>query len=290
MKFALHVIPPPKAARMALYESVTAGATKCGDEVYIVNNYNGVPEGDGTIIYGIAGQAARIIFDQYLAAGKHVLFFDKGYTRVDALKRSMVRVAIDSFQPLAYLDKIARPLDRLRLTGVVAEPYYKLPKGDSILFDGATNKYCQWYGLGNQVDWGTSIIERIRQHTDRIVIYRPRPDHNPTPVIYDVHTSLCPLQEDLSRAHVVVSHGGNLGWDAVVAGRPHFAIDISIARPMSETRWSHLDTPYVPVNGARQQWMANVCYCQWTFDELADGAGWRIIKQQLEMSKANRGM
>ena len=137
--------------------------------------------------------------------------------------------------------------------------------------------------LGDHLKWGQKMVAKIRQHTKLPVIYRPRPSHNPIGNVEGAYTSQLILNVEMKRARIVVSHGGNLGWDAIIAGKPHFAIDVSIARPVSETDWEKLDKPFVPDNYVRRQWMANVCYCQWSLDELADGSAWRVIREQLEL-------
>jgi hypothetical protein len=255
------------------------------DVVELVEGFSGVDsEADGAIIVGIGGgrhptMGARTIFDAYLRAGKHVIFIDKGYTRADTF-----RVVANGFQP-KYLMSVNRPLDRLHKSRISVQPFDK-KRGDAILFDGASNKYCVWCGLPtpdkpDQQEWGRQVIAKIKQHTDRPVIYRPRPSHNLPIPIEGAELSTRPLNDDLARAHVVVSHGGNIGFDAIVAGKPHFMIKESIAWPVSETDWNNLDTPYVPTTEKRQQWLANVRYSEWTLDELNQGIAWPVIRQQL---------
>ena len=92
-----------------------------------------------------------------------------------------------------------------------------------------------------------------------------------------------PLDEDFDRARVVVSHGGNIGFDAVVSGVPHFAVADSIARPLSETAWDRVGAPYVPSEERRMQWLHDLAYCQWNLDEFADGTAWRYVRETLEL-------
>jgi hypothetical protein len=277
-----------KLLQREMLNACKQGAAVHGDEVVEIDGYKGVvPEADGTIVVGIGGPprhhtAARTVFDHYLAKGKRVVFFDKGYTRADRM-----RVSVDSFQPIRYLMWQHRPEDRIRATGTRPQPYSI--QGDCLLFDGASEKYCQWYGLSDQVRWGLSIIDKIKQYRtwDMPIVYRPRPSHNLVPILpqeyRDIEVSQHPLALDLDRAYIVISHGGNLGFDAVVAGRAHFAIDVSIARPVSEVLWPLVNFPLVPSEEERWQWLCNVAYCQWSLRELASGEAWVTIKEQLAM-------
>lgn len=259
-----------------------------GDTVELVEGFSGVVrEAAGTIIVGIGGGrhptvGARTVFDAYLGAGKHVIFIDKGYTRADTY-----RVVVDGFQPLKYLMAINRPPDRLHKSQLSVRSI-AAPRGDAILFDGASRKYCVWCGLPtadnpDQQEWGRQVIAKIRQHTDRPIIYRPRPSHNTPVAVEGAILSTGSLMEDFARAHLVVSHGGNIGFDAIVNGMPHFMIEESIAGPVSETDWTKLDNPFIPTETERQQWLANVRYSEWTLDELRQGLAWPVIKEQLSL-------
>lgn len=228
--------------------------------------------GDVLVMFGIGG-ISKAVWDAYRAAGKKIIFLDKGYSR----GTGHWRVAVNDFQPLAYLSGGHKP-DRFNKLGIEPMPYHG---GTHILFDGASNKFCQWKGLGQWGEWGQRTVNTINRHTKRPIIYRPRPSDNSTPYVEGAETSEGPLADDLARARVCVSYGGNIGWDAVIAGVPHFAIGDSIARPLSETRWTHLDVPRIPTDAERLQWCADVAYQQWTNEEFASGEAWQHIKRVL---------
>lgn len=268
MNFAFHM-RQPFTKTIAMADAIKRGAAVHGDSVKAIEGYTGVRDVDGLILFGIGGHS-RLIWDAY--EGKQRILIDKGYTRMP-----YYRVAINDFQPLAYMERVQRPNDRLSKLGIRFKKYDKL--GNAILFDGASNKYCLWVGLGDWVEWGQSVVDRIRQYTDRPILYRPRPSNNEPPKIKGARLSVGPLINDLGCSAVVVSYGGNIGWDAAIAGVPHFAIGDSIARPISETDWNMLDDPLIP--DRRNAWASNVAYCQWTLEELASGEAWGYIKTEI---------
>ena len=225
--------------------------------------------GDVLVLFGIGG-VSKAVWDAYRAAGKKIIFLDKGYTR----GTGHWRVAVNDFQPLAYLSRNHRS-DRFRKLEIELSPFHG---GTHVLFDGASNKFCQWKQLGPWAQWGREITRLISEHTAHPIIYRPRPSDNATPQVVGAEVSEGPLDDDLARARVCVSYGGNIGWDALVAGVPHFAIGDSIARPLSETRWDRLDRPRIPSEAERLQWCADVAYQQWTTEEFASGEAWQYIK------------
>lgn len=243
-----------------------------------VDGFQGVTDADGLILCGIGGNS-REVFDAYRKAGKQIIFFDKGYTRSGYL-----RVSVNADQPIAYFQKIPRPSDRFDALGIELHPYRQ--DGTHVLFDGASNKYCLWKGLGNHVEWGQKIVDMLRQNSRYPIIYRPRPSHNTPVAVVGAELSLGPLSVDLARTRVVVSHGGNIGWDSVIAGVPHFALGDSIAGPLSDYFLNNINKPRVPSETERRQWCADVAYCQFTMEEIESGKAWRVIKNDVQVSAA----
>lgn len=282
MRFAFHY-RAPFSKQLALLEAVTAGAAKHGDEVAGEEGFGEVRDVDGLVLFGIGGNS-REVFDAYQNAGKHVVFWDKGYTRGGG----WFRVAVNEFQPHAAL-KQEWPADRFKALGINL-PWYST-RGSHILFDGASNKYCLARNLGDWISWGYTMLQRIRGMTDLPIIYRPRPSHNneleqsrlmaTAKAVRGVELSQGPLAADFDRTRIVVSHGGNIGWEAALHGLPHFAIGDSIARPISETDWHRLPSPYIPVERERREWCNAVAYQQWTLPEIASGEAWRHIRGML---------
>ncbi len=252
-----------------LLAAVTAGAAKHGDEV--IPSLDTSVQYDGCIFYSIGGWQKKPMYDRYRAAGLTTVYLDKGYTRTARERNCYYRVAVNGFQPTGYLQRVNRPVDRFARLGLTLRPYGRHQDGP-IIVDGASNKFCLWHGFDFKT-WGAGIVERIRgivPHCE--VILRLRPS-------YKVALEP-PLDEVLADARLVVSYGGNIGWDAVIAGVPHFAIGDSIARPVSETDWNAIDDPYIPTTADRQQWAYNVAYSQFTFHELSTGEAWGVIREQ----------
>jgi len=290
MKFAYH-LRGERPRQKQLCTALQAGAAKHGDEVIPIVGYLGPePSVDGVILLGVSGLHHRIsnrmVYDAYLAKGKRTMLFDKGYVRKDSSDRDYLRVCVDGFQPLSYFMNTTRPNDRFEQLGIKLRPY--ATKGDYFLLDGVSQKYCAWHGIDSHLAWGLSVIEKIRAHSNRPIVYRLKKSVANYKALRDMlRTTISKrdLADDMKRAMIVISHGGNLGWDAMMNGRAHFAIGPSIARSVSETDWAKIHTPYVPSEAERYQLMCNAAYCQWTVAELASGEGWAVIKQQLEETK-----
>lgn len=275
VRLTFHLRQPfTKALRLA--EAVRSGAARHGDQVEIEHGFSEVRDG-GLVLFGIGGES-REIMDAYLAFKRPIVFWDKGYSRGE-----WFRVSVNSFQPIDYFQDVPRPPDRFDALALEPQPY--AVRGDAILLDGASNKFCLWQGLGNWIGWGQSVVDCIRLYTDRPIIYRPRPSHNlalDPPLIRGAQISdLGPLSDDLAKAALVVSYGGNIGFDCALAGVPHFALGDSIARPISETDILRVGEPFIPDPVARRQWLADVAYCQWRIEEIESGHAWGEIRHGL---------
>lgn len=239
---------------------------------------------DTLLMVGIGG-FSRQVYDAWLAAGKNVIFIDKGYTRGEYL-----RVSINSFQPLAYFQNHKMPSDRFDQLKLQIKPYKPMLPWRSILFDGASNKYCVWHGLPHYHEWGIEIVKKIKEHSTLPIIYRPRPSHNEEREIPGTILSINrELEHDFERASIVVSHGGNIGFDSVLAGIPHFAIDETIAKPVSNADWETIDNPEVVPDKVRHQFLCDVAYCQWKPSEFASGEAWKYVFDVLDEIKVGGG-
>jgi len=273
----------PTEPHQAVSVAVAKGARGQGDDAWIFTKDDPQRQdaAECVVIFGIGGDARDIWTAN---EGKRRILLDKPYSRgigVAAPTRyHLVRVAIDGFQPLPYFQRRPRPRDRWRALNLEPKPYRI--KDGPVLFDGASNKYCLWNDLPAWPIWGQEIVLRISANTGQPIIYRPRPSHNAPPSVKGAELSEGPFADDLARASIVVSHGGNIGFDAALAGVPHFAIADSVARPISETRWERVAWPHVPSKAEREQWFADVAYCQWNLDEFISGEAWRYCREVMD--------
>ncbi len=298
MKVAIYLrVDAP--SQLAVATAVCDGAKRMGETAWLFDKPQVEPDADIVVLFGIGGDA-KIVYDLNVAAGKRMVLLDKPYVRrakADKVRSILdryhvVRVTVDGFQPLPYFQLKKRPSDRWDAFDI-RPVSYRDSKTGPILFDGASNKYVAWNGLGSGTgtgimqwaEWGQSMVNKIAQNTSRQIIYRPRPTHHDTPKIVGCEVSEATFADDLARAAIVVSHGGNIGFDAVVAGIPHFAIGDSIARPLSETNWVRVGHSKIPDERARRQWLCDVAYCQWTLNEFRDGPAWSYVRETMEMVK-----
>ena len=128
----------------------------------------------------------------------------------------------------------------------------------------------------NPRQWSAHAVSRIKEVTDRPILYRPHPD-DPTPRgIKGVDFSRgTPLEEDLSNAWATVAWNSNSLVSSIIAGVPVFALGPgSMVESIANKNLQDLENPALP---DRQQWAHDLAYCQWSAIELEAGLAWKHI-------------
>jgi len=144
---------------------------------------------------------------------------------------------------------------------------------------------------GNHLAWLEATARKIREHTDRPILFRPHPkayrrrdpygelSHEFRSIVETGDISREPattFEDDLENAHAVVCYNSNVATLATVAGVPVFTGAPCLADPMACRDMSLIeDTARTPAHDdARRQWAANLAYKQWHTDEFRDGLPW----------------
>lgn len=253
-------------------QAMAAGIRRCGGRVELRQRWHGETDGDVVIAYGWRNLA---MFEAYRAAGKLFVYLDMGYWHRrprGAIFRGYHKVVVNARDPFAYFRR-GHPDDRLRQLRIRIEPWRT--GGDHILLAGMSAKSAWHYGYGPEA-WETKAIARLRKHTSRPIVYRPKPSWPGARPIAgtDFADPKAPLASALNGAWAVVTHHSNVGIDALVAGVPVYSVK-GLASTMSFPLDEIEDPPFVP---DRAGFLADVAYCQWNADEMESGACWRHLK------------
>jgi len=217
--------------------------------------------------------------DDYIAAGKTVVFVDLGYwgRRLGGRYNGYHKVTINSRNPDEYLMKRNRDANRIALLGIKAMPWRT--DGDFIIVAGMSDKSANSYGMKPE-EWERWAVAELRKHTKRKIIYRPKPSWIAAKPIAGSEFKVAQKSSDATPqtfvgCHAVVTHHSNIAIDALVNGVPAFCWS-GAATCMSLQDLAQIEKPLRPP--AREQWLANIAWCQWTVGEMASGAMWRQLK------------
>jgi hypothetical protein len=278
-------IAADKDREQNLAKAFLAGVQKGGDIGEIV--YKGkddlAPDGD---VFCIVGVKSHKLFRRIKDAGKHVVFFDKGYFRHRGPQRTWEywRVAVNTHHPTDYVGR-ARHGEQRWLA--ISKRRVVRPKdwraGEHVIFAGSSEKYHNFCGLPNPTEYAADIVRQIKKHTNRMVIYRPKPTWMAAEPVRGASFSgrADNLYDLLQRAHCLVTNGSNAGFDAVLEGVPTIVLGEAITRPISSTDLRDVDNPYLAPYLDRDQWLYNIAWCMFTEAEMADGMAWQAVRPQL---------
>lgn len=257
--------------------ALAAGARAAGYNVTVKDEGSySTPDSEIVAFYGYIKTLPRIM-DEYIEAGRKVVFVDLGYwgRRHGGRFKGFHKISVNARHPTEYLMARDRNVSRLRRFGVVVQPWRT--RGDHIVLAGMSKKSAESYGFEAE-EWERNAVAELRRHTDRPIIYRPKPSWLEATHISATTMQRTPLPDQaLVNCHAVVTHHSNVAVDALAAGVPTFCMD-GVAAPMSLQKLRKIENPLFPQG--REQWLANIAWAQWNVDEMESGVMWRYLKSE----------
>jgi hypothetical protein len=209
-------------------------------------------------------------------AGKHVIYFDKGYLRHRGPDRvwEYWRIAINDHHPTDYITKAKHRSRRWEFIAKqrAIRPETWRPEGGHIVFAGSSEKYHAFVGLKDPTSYAERVIAQLKKHTWEEAVEVPGAAYSPrAQSINDV----------LVGAHCLVTNGSNSSWDACLAGVPSLVLGQAIARPISSTSIEDIEKPYLATQEEKLQWFSNIAWCMFTEAEMEAGLAWKALRPQL---------
>ena len=279
-----------KDQELSIAEGFRKGAALRHDNVEIIPTShfpsNGVdPRFDVACFFGVKGHS-RAIMEAYLDAGKRTLMFDKAIIRpVLGAPHGYYRVSIDQGDPSRHMMRVVRTFERWEKLGIQfaeRQPADEDGRG-AIIFAGSSQKYCDWYGLGDANDYAESILVACHDHAPkRRLVYRPKPSFTGYRAIYGARLSKEESLADCLRgAHCLITHGSSAAIDAIVRGVPAITLGPCAAKFICGRSVEDVRSPPWPSEAAKFQWASNLAWFQWTVPEMASGEMWTFLRREL---------
>jgi hypothetical protein len=261
-----------------------SGAEACGDEVVMrpLSEYR-LPTSGGSIIVGVV---KREVLWEHQAFGIPCIYTDKGFHRTRAPWRGKNlpgwwRMCWNATHPTAYLMDVARPADRWAKLGVALAPRRR---GRKVVILGSSAKFHETERLPHPTQWTQSVAETISHLSPMDILYRPKPswsDAEPVPGTTFDHGGKSLVATALADAWCSVTYGSIAAVDSIIAGVPCIVLGNAVARPICSTALSAVLDPLWESDAKREQWAANLAYCNFSPDEIASGIAWKILKEQM---------
>jgi len=262
---------------------ILSGANAAGDNatIYESTEYR-EPIGDVAAFYAYEKNMPQLMQD-YIDAGKTVVFLDLGFWGRSRIRGHMIpgmfpsyhKIAINSRHPGAYVMDKNRSGERFKLFDLTVKEW--TTRGNHILIAGMSGRAAQSIGYAPE-EWERWAISELKKHTDRPIIYRPKPTwHDSTDIAGATRDIKSTISHALRRAHAVVTHHSNVAIDGIIEGVPAFCFD-GVAVPMTSQDLSQIETPHRP--DGREQWLANVAWSQFHYFEIKNGTMWKHLKAE----------
>ena len=250
-----------------------AGRAGYNPKIQMDNQYR-KPHGVAAAFYGYQKTMPRIM-EEYLAAGRKVVFADLGYwgRHEGGRFRGYHKISINARHPGDYLMALDRGPERFQRFGLQVRKWRG--RGEHIILAGMSAKSAESLGYESE-EWETWAASEIRKYSDREIIYRPKPswpDAKGVPGAVMQRGSN--LEHVLDNCHATVAHHSNVSVDGLLAGVPAFCWE-GAAVPMACQDLSRIEDP--PMPDGREQWLANVAHSQWSVAEISSGDMWRHLR------------
>jgi hypothetical protein len=285
-----------------LAHALQAGARAHGDDVEVRVAPGAYPKDvvvEQCDLVVLAGVKSRFWFKAYAEAGIPWLYFDKGYIRERAPDQwlSFWRMSVNSHHPINYLAAAKHTSSRANAVGFRFSSWRE-DAGGPIVVDGGSEKNFKFNGIIPEeatirdVDVVcTRLVSRIKQITNRRVIYRPKPSSPDRRPIAGTEwareragVNKKDVFHDLERASAVVTVNGAICYDAHRIGVPSIVLGSGPARPISSIALEELEQPRLADSEERRQWINNLAWCQFEPHEIRAGLAWATALKMLEVT------
>jgi hypothetical protein len=272
----------------ALLPLLVEGAAAAGIDLAIKPNAEyREPEGDASLIFGVTKR--EILWD-HRERNFPLLYLDKGYCRTrtalgDQSVPAWWRMCWQDVHPTAYLMEVNRPGDRWEKMGMRLGVRAKAsPDEGHLVILGSSEKFHLTMKLDHPTAWAEKIRDHVHRYCRNPIIYRPKPSWKYARPIEgcafdwgtktDVRTALC-------GAWCAITYGSIACVDAICYGVPIIALGNAVSSPISSSFLSDVTDPLWKAMAIREQWAANLAYCNFTPAEIGDGTAWKILKEQM---------
>ena len=212
------------------------------------------------------------VFRQQRVKNLDVIVLETGYINRGDGENHHYAAGFNGLNGRADFRNRGMPDDRAKKLGVSLKPWRK--DGKHVLLCGQVPWDASVESCHDYLGWLQYISGQIRYHTKREVRFRPHPLAPVSPLVGCTHSTV-PIQEDLKDCWAVVTYNSNSSVEAVLDGVPAFTFDAGAMAKDVASQWlQELERPYMP---ARESWLNDLAYCQWTVEEFKEGAAWRHL-------------
>lgn len=228
---------------------------------------------DVAVVFGVFKKGVSIsiprgrVIEKQRLRGLDTVIIETGYINRGSGPDNHYAVGLNGLNGRADFRNVGMPSDRAQQWNM--KPWKE--SGDTIVLCGQV-PWDASVDFTNHVQWVIETAAVLQNLTQREIVFRPHPLAKIPSITGCSYSVGVPIEQDLERAHAVVTFNSNSGVDAIMNGVPVFAWDHgSMVYRVANKNWGVLECPMKP---DRSQWLNDISYAQWTPRELADGLAW----------------
>lgn len=227
----------------------------------------------------------KSIWERNLAQSKPTVVLEVGGIR----RGKTWKVGLNGINRDAYFGDLGNDSTRASLLGLELTPWRT--DGEFILLCGQHDKSLQWQKMPRMSQWVMNTIEEIQKHTSRPILFRPHPrcrldaiEHQYKNVYRQNPVQIPGSYDDFdmsfNNVHATISYSSNPGIHSVLQGVPAFVSTSSLAyEAANDIDFLHdIETPCTP---ARQQWLNDYAWTEYTVEEIAQGLPLKRLTSKL---------
>jgi len=185
-------------------------------------------------------------------------------------KKNYFRLSVNNFQNTN--DIIDRPNDRLEILNLNNESF---KRGSDIVIVPPDRKICHTLDLGSVDDWINTVVQQVKQFTDRNIRVRYRPESR------GERTTSNTFKDFIrNNTYCVIGYSSNSLVEAAICDIPVIPLGHSATRSLYKKTIKDIEILSVADQDLKQAWMKHLSYCQFTRAELLSGYAWDVINQE----------
>jgi hypothetical protein len=271
----------------ALIAAITAGASRCGDEIEDSARDELPPSQLDCDFVGLYGLARPDWLRYCIQEQQPFLYFDKGYRRQEDERGSFWRVGMNETHPTEYVVHARHNSGRVgKLQKAMGLPAHMASwrdasKDSPIVIASSSEKFHWLHHLPPPREWVADTIRQVRQHTSRPILYRPKPSKgDPGPIDgAKCVVAVKSMAQLFKGCHALITYGSYICVDAMLEGVPSIVLGNGVIRDISSTNISEIEEPKLASDDERLQVLANLAWCQYTVEEWSSGIAWSSAKR-----------
>lgn len=262
------------------WREVKRGIESHGEEVRLGYNNKAISKKDTVLTWNNYGIGARLGQKIYDLGGLH-LAFENGYLLPDAFWFAVGLHGI-SGEDQSYIEE--KDNSRWKNFNLKIEPWRK--QGHTILVCGQRGGNYNRLSMPNT--WPQEIIWKLREISDRKIIYRPHPQRQRLPSSLPANCEIGDpkksLRSELKEAFICVVWTSSAVLQALLMGVPCIYLGPDhIARDLMYSNLSGIETPFYP--SCRQIFFIELAWRQFHLSELSNGFMWETMVRRWQQQE-----